>query len=593
METDNQNQTNRRFIPAAEKADIYADGRKYRTCAYCRVSTDSEEQMSSFELQNEHYRNLAGKHPNWNLTRIYADEGISGTSLKNRDQFNSMLKACENGEYDLIVTKSVSRFARNLVDCISIVRRLKHLPSPVGVFFETDNLFTLSEDSELKLSLLATFAQEESVKKSESMIWSLKERFKNQRLLMPEPYGYSRQRMPSGKYDLNARLEIVEDEAVVVRFIYDAFLSGYTFQSICGILQELGIPSKTGKDRWNEASVRYILSNERYCGNVLTWKTFTADIFEHRKKRNIQDRDQYIYERMHEPIVSVEKFEAAQTLLENIRQGARTISPVNVIDVGIFKGYVPVNHHWINDDPKVYFEASNSMDDEQGKTFPVKKSSLSHFDLGGFQVVRGSILTYRAERPSVTISENRLSFNRECIRRFSDVKYVQLLIHPSERRIAIRPCSASDIYSIRWSTKSENLNYGKIINTPYFSSALYRIMNWNPDFQYISRGTFLSQGNEKIIVFDVSGAISAAYVQCEEDGKRRRVLVCPDEWNGSFGEEFYDFILQNDLYYIRTSGIWGSQSKAVPFGKSGVSVPTENDIRVSMDILKLRSVSNG
>lgn len=590
METENQ--MNRRFIPAAEKADIYSDGRRYRTCAYCRVSTDSEEQMSSFELQNEHYRNLAGKHPNWNLTHIYADEGISGTSLKNRDQFNEMLAACENGEYDLIVTKSVSRFARNLVDCISIVRRLKHLPSPVGVFFETDNLFTLSEDSELKLSLLATFAQEESVKKSESMIWSLRERFKNQRLLMPEPYGYSRKRNASGKYELTARLEIVEDEAVVVRFIYNAFLSGYTLQSICDILQSLGIPTKTGKDRWNVASVRYILSNERYCGNVITWKTFTADIFEHRKRRNLKDRDQYIYEKMHEPIVSVEKFETAQTLLENIRHGARTISPMNVIDVGVFKGYVPVNHHWINDDANVYFEASNTVDD-QGKTFSVKKSSLSHFDLGGFQVVRGTTLTFRAERPSVTISENRLSFNIECLRRFSDVAFVQLLIHPSERRIAIRPCSISDVYSIRWRIGRESTANGKIINTPYFSTALYRIMGWNPDFQYISRGTFLSQGKEKIIVFDVAGAISAAYVQCEEDGKRKRVLVCPDEWNGSFGEDFYDFVIQNDLYYIRPSGLWGTQSKAVPLAKTGIEIPTEDDVQASIDELKSRRVSNG
>ena len=159
------------FIPAKEKSDLYESDRIFRTCAYCRVSTDSEEQLSSFELQKEHYETLAGKHPNWLLKKVYADEGISGTSLKKRDDFNRMIAACERGEYDLILTKSVSRFARNLVDCISLVRRLKNHNPPIGVFFETDNLFTLSEDSELKLSLLATFAQEESVKKSESMIW--------------------------------------------------------------------------------------------------------------------------------------------------------------------------------------------------------------------------------------------------------------------------------------------------------------------------------------------------------------------------------------------------------------------------------------
>ena len=123
-------------------------------------------QLSSYELQHTHYSQLVGNHPNWDLKRIYADEGISGTSLKNRDEFNEMIAACRAGEYDLIVTKSVSRFARNLVDCISLIRELKRLTPPVGVYFETDNLNTLSEDSELMLSFLATFAQEESVKKA-------------------------------------------------------------------------------------------------------------------------------------------------------------------------------------------------------------------------------------------------------------------------------------------------------------------------------------------------------------------------------------------------------------------------------------------
>ena len=140
------------LIPAQVKDDFQAENRTYRTCAYCRVSTDSDEQMSSFELQNEHYKNLAGKHPNWDLRHIYADEGISGTSLKKRDHFNLMLEACNKGEYDLIVTKSVSRFARNLLDCISTCRMLKDLPSPVGVYFETDSLFTLGEDSEILCS---------------------------------------------------------------------------------------------------------------------------------------------------------------------------------------------------------------------------------------------------------------------------------------------------------------------------------------------------------------------------------------------------------------------------------------------------------
>lgn len=124
------------FIPAKDKADLFGSNHIFKTCAYCRVSTDHDEQLSSFELQQEHYRQLVSHHPNWDLKHIFADEGISATSLKNRDEFNDMISRCMNGEFDLIVTKSVSRFARNLVDCVSLVRKLKGLNHPVGVFLK-------------------------------------------------------------------------------------------------------------------------------------------------------------------------------------------------------------------------------------------------------------------------------------------------------------------------------------------------------------------------------------------------------------------------------------------------------------------------
>lgn len=324
----------------------------FRVCAYCRVSTDSDEQLSSFELQQQHYQQLVGNHPNWDLRHIYADEGISGTSLKNRDDFNRMIEACERGEYDLILTKSVSRFARNLVDCITLVRQLKQHVPPVGVFFETDNLNTLTEESELMLSFLATFAQEESVKKSESMKWSLKERFKNGKLLTPELLGYTRPRDEAGHYIKYGKLQIVDSEAVIVRFIFDAFLAGKSPKDIAALLTDIGCPTKTGSEQWSEGSLNYILRNERYCGSVLTWKTFTADMFEHKHRRNRQDRDQYLYTNHHPAIISNETFEAAQILLEHRRHGYYGALPaMRVINDGVFRGYIPINHHWINDDP--------------------------------------------------------------------------------------------------------------------------------------------------------------------------------------------------------------------------------------------------
>ena len=438
-----------KFIPAKPKIDIYGANRVFRVCAYCRVSTDSDEQLSSYELQQQHYQQLVGNHPNWDLRHIYADEGISGTSLKNRDDFNRMIEACERGEYDLILTKSVSRFARNLVDCITLVRKLKRQIPPVGVFFETDNLNTLTEESELMLSFLATFAQEESVKKSESMKWSLKERFKNGKLLTPELLGYCRPRDEAGHYVKYGRLQIVENEAVIVRFIFDAFLAGKSLKEIAALLTDIGCATKTGSEQWSEGSLNYILRNERYCGNVLTWKTFTADMFEHKQRRNRQDRDQYLYTDHHDAIISPETFEAAQVLLEQRRHGYFGALPtMRVIDDGVFRGYIPINHHWINEDPRSYFEASNSI--PAGGVRRIKKSNFSAFDLGGFQVVRGQFLSARAECPCITVTPEKITFNVFTMRKFEGIGYVQLLLHPTERKLAIRPCRETDIHSIRW-----------------------------------------------------------------------------------------------------------------------------------------------
>ena len=351
---------NKKFIPAKPKADLYGEGHIYRVCAYCRVSTDNDEQLSSFELQQQHYRQLVEDHPNWDLRHIYADEGISGTSLKNRDQFNEMIAECQRGKYDLIITKSVSRFARNLVDCISLIRMLKGLNPPVGVFFETDNLYTLSENTEFMLSFLATFAQEESVKKSEAMNWSLQQRFKDGKLLTPAPLGYDRPKDVTGRYIKYAPLEVNENEARVVRFIFEAYLAGWSQEQIAALLTDIGCETKSGGTEWNSGSVGYILTNERYCGSVLTWKTFTADLYEHKHRKNNQDRDQYLYTDHHEAIVSVETFEAVQILLENRKHHMRGGLPMlHVIDEGIFRGFNPINHHWVNEDPGTYYDISN------------------------------------------------------------------------------------------------------------------------------------------------------------------------------------------------------------------------------------------
>lgn len=577
------------FIPAKDKTNIYDINGVFRACAYCRVSTESDMQKTSFDIQKEHYEQLASTHSNWDLRHIYADEGISGTSLKNRVQFAQMIDACEAGEYDLIITKSVSRFARNVVDCISLARKLKNQSPPVGIYFETDNLFTLSEDSELKLSLLATFAQEESVKKSESMVWSLKERFKNDKLLTPELFGYDRPRNSEGKYIKNTKLQIVESEAEIVRFIFDAFLAGYSIKSIAELLTEIGCKTKIGNTEWSEGSISYILRNERYCGNVLTWKTFTADMFEHKHRKNRQDRDQYLYTGDHDAIITLEQFEAAQVLLEQHKHGYKGRMPtMQVIESGIFRGYTPVNHHWINDNPTLYYEASNSISSRK-KSRQFKRSAFSAFDLKGYQVVRSPFMMQRIEHPCITVTNNKIAFNVQCLNKFDDVRFIQLLLHPTERKIAIRPCSSRDIYSISWKKDSNKKIINKSINCPYFASALFQIMDWNPDYSYKATGMWASRGNEKIMVFDLSNAAPSTTVvnNTEEGTVKHRVQICPEQWSGNFGDDFYCHSIKNILAIAPEIVEWNASAKSRPLYSPDQFQPLDEE-QISMNFERIR-----
>jgi len=559
-----QSTLERVLIPARPRTGPFESATIQRVCAYCRVSTDSVEQLSSFELQRAYYQELSEHNPNWDLRMIYADEGISGTSLRNRDQFNQMISDCESGKFDLIVTKSVSRFARNVVDCISLVRRLKNLPHPVGVYFEIDNLYTLSETSELMLSLLATFAQEESVKKSDSMLWSLKQRFKEGKLLTPSLLGY----------DLNEEgyLVVNQEESKTVSFIFDAFLTGCTAQQLAAILSDIGRPTKTGNTDWSESSILYILRNERYCGNILTWKTFTADIFDHRKRRNHQDREQYLWKDTHEAIISAEKFETVQTLIENRKHHFHGAYPVmQVIDDGVFSGFVPVNHHWLNMDANSYYGASDSVI-RQSNSRRIRKNAFSFFNLENYQVVRSPFLSALPTGPSISISGKRISFNRDCIRRFDSVEFVQLLIHPTKRKVAIRPCEEADLHSIVWRRFLNSKMVSKSLICPCFSAALFEIMGWNPEYTYRVRGSWYKQRDEQIIVFDLDQP--EIMITCDTTGPqnsssqetsvKKRLTTYPEDWKTSFGLPFYEYQIRNQCLELGSRSSWNSNAKCKP-----------------------------
>lgn len=238
---------------------------------------------------------------------------------------------------------------------------------------------------------------------------------------------------------------------------------------------------------------------------------------------------------------------------------------LHVIDEGIFRGFIPINHHWVNDDPGTYYDISNSVR-QPSRSKLVSKTAFSAFNLDGYQVVRSQFLQLRYEGPVINISNERISFNKFCVQKFDRIAYIQLLLHPAERRIAIRPCRKADAHSIRWRPDPEKSVYSKTLNCQHFGNALYSIMNWNPDYSYKIRGTWASRGSEQIIVFNLPNAVPATLLPCEDGDAskgKRRVELCPAEWDGEFGDGFYEHALDNGFYYIAPNTEWNSQARSI------------------------------
>lgn len=295
---------NYEFIPAKKQIDYYDNDVAQRVAVYVRVSTDSVKQTTSYELQKKYYEDFVVRHPNWTLVGIYADEGISGTSLAHRDEFNRMILDCTTGKIDMVVTKSVSRFSRNITDCIGIVRSLAEQKHPVGVFFETECIFSLNDDSQMALSFQATMAQEESHVRSRSMETSLRMRLDGGIPLTPKLLGYSQ--------DAEGKLIINPEEAPTVKLIFFMYLYGYSSADIATALTELGRKTYLGNVNWTSSSVVQVLRNERHCGDVLTRKTFTPNYLNHKSRKNRGDRPQSVYKNHHEGIVSRDDYIAVQ-----------------------------------------------------------------------------------------------------------------------------------------------------------------------------------------------------------------------------------------------------------------------------------------
>lgn len=296
--------------------------RKRRVAAYARVSTDSEEQSTSYEAQVDYYTKYIKSRNDWEFVKVYADEGITGTNTKDRVAFKEMVKDALDGKIDLIITKSVSRFARNTVDTLTTVRKLKE--KHVEVWFEKENIQTLDSKGELLITIMSSLAQEESRSISENCTWGQRKRFSDGKVTVPFKRFLGYDRGEDGNLVLNP------EEAKVIRLLYGLFLEGRSCYGVAKELTARGIKTPGGKDNWSAGTVLGILRNEKYKGDALLQKSFTVDFLTKKKKKNEGEIPQYYVKNNHEAIIERETWDYVQVMLDQVSKGRRPASSVSI-----------------------------------------------------------------------------------------------------------------------------------------------------------------------------------------------------------------------------------------------------------------------
>ena len=311
-------------------AQAFSLPQRRKVAGYARVSTDSDEQYTSYEAQVSYYTKYIQENAEWEFVKVYTDEGISGTNTKHRTGFNEMVSDALAGKIDLIVTKSVSRFARNTVDSLSTIRNLKD--HGVEVYFQEQNIWTFDNKGELLITIMSSLAQEESRSISENVTWGIRKSFSDGKVILPYKHFLGYEKGEDGTP------VVEESQAAIVRLIYRLFLDGKTPASICAELMRRKIPTPAGKVKWQASTVLSILTNEKYKGDALLQKKFTVDFLTKKQKVNEGEVPQYYVEKSHEAIISPEEFEMVQFEIARRKKAGRTYSGRNALSSKIVCG---------------------------------------------------------------------------------------------------------------------------------------------------------------------------------------------------------------------------------------------------------------
>ena len=436
---------------------------------------------------------------------------------------------------------------------IGMVRELAEMKPPVGVFFESEAIFSLNEDSQMALSFQATMAEEESHTRSRSMETSLRMRLDHGIPLTPKLLGYG--------HDSKGNLIINHEEAPTVKLAFFMYLYGYSTKQIAEALILLERRSYLGNIKWTPGAIVQILRNEKHCGEVFTRKTYTPNYRDHKSVKNTGQRPRSLYKNHHEAIVSRDDFIAVQQLLDNAKYRNNAFLPeLRVIDSGLFKGFVAINPRWAAFKEEDYLKASHSgygaegPPDEHGVSEVQVEVDTGDFDLRGFEVARMELFDTN-NRPFITFSDKFIKLSSICTHKFAERNRIELLVNPITRKFAIRTTKKENRQAVVCSKKSNKSYVPKQIPMTAFYETLYSLFGWNTDYRYRIIGTMYEDGNEIAYIFDAAN--SEAFLKSylvprgseDDNGKYstyqpltpygKRVRAIPESWTSNFGKQYY------------------------------------------------------
>lgn len=560
-------------IPAKPVRSIYEKENVLRVGIYARVSTESTNQTTSYELQKTYYEDMVRRNPNWELVGIYADEGISGTSLNHRDEFMRLIEDCMAGKIDLIVTKSVSRFARNLEDCIHYVKMLTNKRPATGILFESEGLYTLNENIEMSLAMNATMAQEESHIKSVGMNRSVDMRFSIGIFLIPVLLGYD--------HDEDGNLIINREEAKTVRLIFLMYLCGYSCREIADEMTRLNRRTKIGNFVWAAASVRGILQNERHCGDILARKTYTPSYLDHKSVKNRNERTQYYVEDDHEAIVSREMYRMVQMKLEQSKYGFRNVTPeLKVIREGALRGFVQINPCWMGFAAEDYLHACRSVLADADYSNPVIKikKNKGDYDFREYQVTRSQFVP-TTQKISMSLNTQFVKCSSDAVRTLPRASYVEIFCHPLYQMVVVRASSGRNKHAVKWMEYVNGKKRPRKIRGKAFMPILYELMGWNHEYRYTLTGIEKVQGDKTVLLFYAGEPEIRIY------DKEKLTVAYQEEWAEKFGDTYLVHAAREQMMFVEGED-WRLGAAGVIANESMVPVLPKREIREEMERLK-------